>query len=123
MVGLLSVGREVTKPLRIGNLEAFADYCGKQAFPPDTVNFFRVIKEGKDGRVTVIDRLRVAQDIVFFRMQAYIPVSIVAVAIVVATILYALSQNTPAESGNREQTLYSSSGSNDTMPAQMMSPS
>ncbi len=44
MVVVLSVGEE-----------DFANCYAKQAFPPDTIDFLRVIKECQDDLVSVID--------------------------------------------------------------------
>ncbi len=53
------------------NRWAFVDYPGKQVFPPDTVERLGVIKESQggplrfSGLVSVTDRLREAQKLVF----------------------------------------------------------
>ncbi len=41
-----SVGEKVTEPLRKCNREALVNCSEKQVFPPDTVKFLGVVKEG-----------------------------------------------------------------------------
>ncbi len=67
----LSVGEEVTKLLPIHHWETFFDCSIMQSVPPDTFECRRVIKEGKDGLlrlsglISVTDRLREGQELVF----------------------------------------------------------